>query len=72
MNKKQSSKIWLVDLVVVILFILTFTPIVIPSSQIQPGLGSVPYSMWLGFVISILFVFLAFLATIWVRNNTDD
>ena len=53
---------WLVCRILAgIAFILTFTPLVIPSGQIEPMVMGTPYTMWVGILFS--FIFLAL--TVW-------
>ena len=50
-------------LAVVALSILTFSPLVIPPGTYRPILAGVPYTLWIGILITVLLVVLTFLAT---------
>lgn len=47
----------------VLLTILTFTPLVIPSGVYQPELFGMPYTLWMTILITILYVVLTFIGT---------
>lgn len=47
----------------VLIIILTFTPLIIPSGVYQPSLGPLPYSLWMGFLTVGLMVLLTFIGT---------
>ncbi|MBA7547807.1 hypothetical protein ES705_40245 [subsurface metagenome] len=42
---------------------ITFTPMVIPYGTHEPALFSLPYTLWTGLIIALLFVLLTYLAT---------
>ncbi|WP_247234152.1 hypothetical protein [Telluribacter sp. SYSU D00476] len=56
------STIWkLTCWLAALLLAATFTPLVIPVGQSQPSLFSLPYTLWTGILISVLFVVLVFI-----------
>jgi hypothetical protein len=50
-------------LLVILLMILTFTPLVIPQGVYRPRLFGLPYSLWLSGIITILLVVLTYLGS---------
>lgn len=62
MNKAKYWKICCG--LVIILSLLTFTPLVIPIGEYEPMLFGVPYSLWTSFIITVLLVVLTFIGTI--------
>lgn len=52
-----------VDGLAVVITIACFTPLVIPNGQFAPTLAGVPYTMWVGFLASILLVSLTALVS---------
>ncbi len=73
MAKKSSNRIKILDLVALVLFIASFSPLVLPQNETEPSLFSIPYTMWMGFLISILFVVLAYLVSLVhkLQKNAD-
>lgn len=62
--KKRRTSLRILDFLAILLCILTFSPIVIPANETSPYLLGIPYSMWMGFLVSVLFVVLAYLVSI--------
>lgn len=61
MNKKQ---LWnLCCAAIVVLAILTFTPIVTPSGVDKPELMGMPYTLWVGILQYILFIVVIWVGT---------
>ena len=48
---------------VIVLSILTFTPLVIPAGVYRPMLWGVPYTLWVGILVTVLLVVLTYAAT---------
>jgi uncharacterized membrane protein len=44
----------------VLLILLTFTPIVMPAGKIEPKLFSMPYTLWMSMLITIILVVLTY------------
>jgi len=59
--KKQNTG-WKICIVIfLILTIISFTPLVIPQGRYTPELFGIPYTMWTGFLVTVLFVILTFI-----------
>ncbi len=72
MQTKTRKNLWLMCCAAMLLAtILTFTPLVIPSGVYQPKLWGMPYTLWMGILISIIMVFLVFLGT-FVHPGRDE
>lgn len=67
--KKKSTYLKFLDILAVLLCVATFSPLVIPANEAYPFLLGIPYSMWMAFLISVLFVVLAYLVSL---VNKDD
>lgn len=63
MKTKRKLLLKGLDVLAILLCITTFSPLVIPQNETGPFLMGIPYTMWMGFVISVLFVVLAFLVS---------
>jgi uncharacterized membrane protein YdbT with pleckstrin-like domain len=50
-------------LLAVFVVIISFTPVVIPKNIFNPQLMGLPYSLWVGILVTILLVFLTYIAT---------
>lgn len=48
---------------VVLLSVLTFTPLVIPSGVVQPRVFGMPYTLWVGILLTVVLVGLTYVAT---------
>ena len=46
-----------------VLIVITFTPLVIPAGIHRPDLWGIPYTLWVGIVVSILLVLVTFIGT---------
>ncbi len=62
MKKKPLLKI--LDFLAILLTITTFSSVVIPQNEASPYLFGIPYTMWVGFLVSVLFVVLSFLVSL--------
>ncbi len=57
---------------VVVLCVLTFTPLVIPSGRFMPLVAGMPRTLWAGILIYIGLVLLTFIGTrIYGESNMD-
>ena len=54
--------------VMILLFLLEYSPLVIPSGQYKPMLLGMPYSLWIGIIGAAMGVFLTYLAAKTFRN----
>lgn len=50
-------------LAAVLLAVVTFTPLVIPEGRSTPTLVGLPYTLWVGVLVSLVFVVLTFVGT---------
>ncbi|UCG27843.1 MAG: hypothetical protein JSV24_00360 [Bacteroidales bacterium] len=63
--RKPNSVYWKICcLAAILLSVITFTPLVIPAGKYVPQLFGMPYSLWIGILITVGFVILTFLGTI--------
>ena len=63
MNTKKKSRAYNVLIILAILLsVLTFTPLVMPYGVRQPGFLHLPYTLWTGLIVAILFVCLTWFA----------
>jgi len=70
--KMKLKKIYLTDLIFIIMVIASFTGILIPVGQINPKLVGIPYTVWVGVLFCILYVLLAYIASILQEEGPDD
>ncbi len=62
--QSHRSLAWTICIVLaVLLSVATFTPLVIPPGKSAPFLFSFPYTLWTGFLVSVLFVLLTWIGT---------
>lgn len=63
MNSKKKNRTYNVLIVLALLLaVLTFTPLVMPYGVHQPSFLHLPYTLWTGLLVAILFVCLTWLA----------
>lgn len=72
MEKRKQSSLRLLDTLAVLMFITTFTPLILPQNEFKPTLIGVPYTMWMGFLVSTIFVLLTYFVAIIFKEKTDD
>ena len=71
--KQTRNRLWLFTKVMAILLsVLTFTPLVIPTEKFTPVVFGMPYTLWAGLAITILFVLNAWFATYVHPGNNND
>ena len=69
----RSKRYFLICGAVLVLVIITFTPLVIPYGIYKPELLGLPYSLWIGILISIVLVVLTFISTrIFLESESED
>ena len=61
-HKKRSTRIIIV-VVAAALVMITFTPLVLSPGKIEPKLLSLPYTLWISIVITVVLVLLTYLAS---------
>ncbi|WP_339711518.1 hypothetical protein [uncultured Kriegella sp.] len=64
MKIKRTTLLWVLDCLALLTFIATFTPLVIPENETAPFFMGLPYTMWMGLLVSIIFVVLAYFVSI--------
>ncbi len=69
MKTKNKSLLRVLDVLAILLCIATFSPLVIPQNEASPYLLGIPYTMWMGFFVSVLFVVLAYLVSIIYKED---
>ena len=58
---------------VVLLSVITFSPLVIPAVVFEPMLFGLPYTLWVTFLIMILFVVITYIGTrVHPGRNDED
>jgi len=70
--KMKLKKIYLTDSIFIIMVIASFTGVLIPVDQINPKLVGIPYTVWVGVLFCILYVLLAYVASILQEEGPDD
>ena len=64
MDNSRKKKYWRwCCIAVILLCILTFTPVIIPSGVYKPMLLGIPYTLWTGFLITVALVILTLIGT---------
>lgn len=71
MKKDRSLFLRILDGLAVAIFIASFSPLVIPQGESSPYLLGVPYTMWMGLLVSVLYVILAYIASTLNRENKN-
>lgn len=71
MKKKRFYLIRLFDILAILSFVVTFSPLVIPHHEINPSFMHIPYTMWMGFVMSIFFVILTYLVSLTNKEENN-
>ena len=71
MNKRKLKYWRICTLLVVILIILTYTPLIIPSGVYKPMILGIPYSLWTGFLITVVLVVLTYIGSR-VHQGSDN
>jgi len=46
-----------------VIVVISFTPLVIPDHAYHPRLFGLPYSLWMGILVTVALVFLTWIAT---------
>lgn len=70
MKTKSKLLLKILDVLAILLCIATFSPLVIPAHEANPYIMGIPYTMWMSFLVSVLFVVLAYLVSI-INNNEN-
>ncbi|WP_149276859.1 hypothetical protein [Pareuzebyella sediminis] len=71
MRKHRSTVIRILDSLAIIVFIASFSPLVIPENESAPYMFGIPYTMWMGLFVSILYVVLAYAVSTLNKENKN-
>ncbi|TMM58582.1 hypothetical protein FEE95_03900 [Maribacter algarum] len=63
-SSKRTRLLLILDLIAIGLVIATFSPLVIPVNESNPSWYGIPFTLWSSFLISVLFVVLAYLVSL--------
>jgi len=64
MKKRRTLLLRVLDGLAILMFIASFSPLVTPELSTGPYLLGLPYTLWMGILVSILFVVLAYLVSL--------
>jgi hypothetical protein len=72
-DTNQRRLYWRICYLTVIgLSIVVFTPLVIPAGTYRPMVGGIPYTLWIGILITVALVVLTFYATQFYPPEGDE
>lgn len=63
-RSKRKRFLLILDLVAIGLVVATFSPLIIPTNESNPSWYGIPFTLWVSFLISVIFVVLAYLVSI--------
>ena len=63
-DSKRKRLLLILDLVAIGLVVTTFSPLIIPVNESDPSWFGIPFTLWASFLISVIFVVLAYLVSI--------
>jgi len=69
-NKKLFWKLSVASVILIIL--ITYSPLVIPSGKYQPTVFHLPYSLWLSILLTILLVIMTYLGGKAIPDKEED
>jgi len=61
MNKRNKTYWLICSIMVIILMLLTFTPLVIPEGKYKPMFLGLPYTLWVSGLITVVLVILTWI-----------
>jgi hypothetical protein len=62
--KQNNVKYWRICVVLVLLIVVIgYTPLMIPKGVYKPMLFGIPYSLWLGFLVTVVLVVLTYIGS---------
>jgi len=70
--KKKSPAYHVLIVLALMLAVLTFTPLVMPYGVYKPSFLHLPYTLWTGLLVAILFVCLTWLAVSMHPGKGED
>jgi uncharacterized membrane protein YkgB len=69
---EKNKRIWRLCIVsVIIIIIVTFSPLVITPGKIQPFLFGLPYTLWIGILLTIALVIITLIAGNVLPNDEE-
>lgn len=73
MKKRPAILLKILDGLAILSFIASFSPLVTPEYVTEPYIIGLPYTLWVGLLVSFLFIILAYLVSIIYKeeNNAD-
>lgn len=71
MKKQRSTVLRILDSLAIMVFIASFSPLVIPENESTPYMFGIPYTMWMGLLVSILYVVLAYIVSTLNKENKN-
>ena len=51
--------------------VLTFTPLVTPDHQFEPSLWGMPYTLWVGLLVTLILLFITIIGSL-VHPGSED
>ena len=63
-SSKRKRLLLILDLVAIGLVVTTFSPLIIPANESNPSWFGIPFTLWASFLISAIFVVLAYLVSL--------
>lgn len=63
-SSKRKRLLLILDLVAIGIVIATFSPLIIPAHESNPSWFGIPFTLWASFLISVIFVVLAYLVSL--------
>ncbi|MAU72575.1 MAG: hypothetical protein CML04_10805 [Pseudozobellia sp.] len=67
--KPKKKNLLVIDLLAIIAFVATFTPLIIPTNTNEPELFGLPYTMWTSFLLSVFFVVLTYCVSLLQKKD---
>jgi hypothetical protein len=69
---KRKKRIWNVCVIsVIIIIIITFSPLVTAKGKINPSLFGLPYTLWMGIILTIALVIITYIGGNAVTNEEE-
>ena len=70
---KKNKRIWQICVAAVILIIIiTFSPLVTGNGKINPFLFGLPYTLWMGILLTIVLVILTLIGGNAITNEEEE
>lgn len=63
-SSKRKRLLLILDLVAIGIIIASFSPLIIPANESNPSWFGIPFTLWASFLISVIFVVLAYLVSL--------